>query len=310
MRVAVLGLGSAGRRHAGLLEELGHEVVGFDPAVPAQAGTAEDAVAAADAVIVASPTALHAEHAALALDAGLPVLVEKPLAAALADGRALARRAGVSSGVAMNLRFHRGLLALKRVLDGGELGSVRYARASFGYDLRRWRPETDYRESYSARADLGGGIVLDAIHELDYLLWLLGPAESVCAEAEHVSQLEVDVEDLAAAVLRLRSGALASIDLNFFEPADRRGCLLVGDDAVAEWDWPSGTVAVRSADDESVVDVAQDVAETYRAELDDFVSAALGESAPRATFADGLAALELADALKRSAADGRRVTLG
>ena len=92
---------------------------------------------------------------------------------------------------------------------------MRLARASFGYDLRLWRPGTDHRATYSARADLGGGIVLDAIHELDYLLWLLGPVASVTAETAESPDVGMDVEVLALAVLRFRSGALGAVDLNF-----------------------------------------------------------------------------------------------
>jgi predicted dehydrogenase len=312
--VAVLGLGSAGRRHAELLEELGVAVVGHDPAAP-DGGAAPDvaaAIAAADAVVVASPSALHAEHAAAALAAGRPVLIEKPIAATVAQARALEPR-GAVVGVAMNWRFHPAVLAARALLAEGTLGPILQARVSFGYDLRRWRPEADYRVSYSARADLGGGIVLDAIHELDYLLWLLGPVASVVAETAHVSTLELDgVEDAALAVARLASGALASIDLNFHEPAYRRGFLLVGAEATAEWAWGSGQVVVRRPGDgepDHAIAVDEDVRATYRAELADFLDAVAAGRAPRATLADGIAALELAEAIKRSAAQGRRVTL-
>ena len=135
----------------------------------------------------------------------------------------------------MNLRFHRGILGLRDLLP--ELGAVRFVRSSFGYDLRLWRPGTDYRESYSARAALGGGILLDAIHELDYLLWLLGPVASVSAELDRVSDLEIDVEDTALLSLRFESGVLGAVDLNFVEPAYRRQCVIVGSEAVASWDW-------------------------------------------------------------------------
>src|SRR5204862_732242 len=139
--------------------------------------------------------------------------------------------------VAMNLRFHEPIVELKRLIDTEALGAVRLVEASFGYDLRLWRPQADYRTSYSARADLGGGIALDAIHEIDYLLWMLGPVDTVAGETGHLSTLEIDVEDTAAAVLRFRGGVLATVSLNFFEPVYRRGCVLVGDDAVAQWTW-------------------------------------------------------------------------
>jgi predicted dehydrogenase len=319
MKVAVLGLGSAGRRHAGVLLELGHRVIAFDPyASSPPAGVSmmsspEEAIASGDAVIVASPNAFHAEQACMALEEGRPVLIEKPLATTPTEGqkvRDLADRAGVVCGVAMNLRFHPAIRELKRLVDDGTLGRPRFVAASFGYDLRLWRPAIDYRRTYSARAELGGGIVLDAIHELDYLLWLLGPVKTVSAQVDRLSDLEIDVEDIAVATLRFASGALGTVDVNFLEPAYRRSCLLVGSGAVGRWNWTDGTIVVsREGYEDRVVEVGSDVGETYRAELIDFLEAV--EHGERAmTGADeGLAALRLAVAVKRSASEARTVRL-
>jgi predicted dehydrogenase len=319
VKVAVLGLGSAGARHARNLIELGHEVVGFDPAattLDAQVqltGSVDSAIEAADAVVVASPNSLHAEQAMTALERRRPVLVEKPLAVTAADAERVAaagERAGVAGGVAMNLRFHPGILELKRLVDNGSLGPIRLARASFGYDLRLWHPDSDYRQSYSARAELGGGIVLDAIHELDYLLWLFGPVHAVTAETARVSDLEIDVEDVAVAALRFESGAIGAVDLNFFEPAYRRGCIVVGADAVAAWNWRDETVMIRRAGtDQSVVDVAFDVRQTYRRELVDFLRAAAGAGEPKTPLRDGVEAVRVVEAIKRSAEGSRKVSV-
>ncbi len=319
MNVAVLGLGSAGSRHARNLLVLGHDVVAFDPgsvASPenvARAGSLESAIESTEVVIVASPNSLHAAQAVAALEAGRHVLVEKPLATTVGDAERIVEAAAlaqVTCGVAMNLRFHAGVLGLRNLLETNALGTPMLAQASFGYDLRRWHPASDYRQSYSARAELGGGIVFDAIHELDYLLWLLGPILSVAGEAGHVSELGVDVEDTAVATVRFASGALGTIDVNFVEPAYRRTCLIVGSRAVARWDWRSSSITVsREGADDSVIDTRCDVSETYRAELVDFF-AALNAGRPPATPADdGLAAVRLADGIKRSAALGRRVML-
>ena len=318
MRIAVIGLGSAGGRHARLARELGHDVVGFDPEASPPDGveaadSLDDALADAEAAVVASPSAMHAEHALAAIEGEVPALIEKPLAAGAGDARrviAAAEGSGLTCGMAMNLRFHAGPVALKRLVEEGELGRVLFARASYGYDLRLWRPGTDYREGYSARAELGGGILLDAIHEVDELLWLLGPARSVSAELAHVSDLEIDVEDLALAAVGFESGALGTLDLNFIEPFYRRTCLVVGTEAVAEWDWVRGTVEVRGRDDRlSELPAATEPEDAYRAELADFLDAVESGGEPRTTLAEGAAAVELVDAAKRSAAEGRRVEL-
>jgi predicted dehydrogenase len=256
---------------------------------------------------------MHAEHAVLALGRGLPVLVEKPLTVDPLEADrvvALSAAAGLTCGVAMNLRFHPGVLALRELISHGRLGQVRFAQVWCGSDLRTWRPGTDYRTSYRARAELGGGIVRDAIHELDYLTWMLGPAASVTAEVARVADLEIDVEAIGAALIRLAAGALASVDLTYVDPVYRRGCLLVGAEATARWDWTRGTVEInRPGAEAEAIDVAADVADTYVAEMRDFVEAAETGRAPRTSAEEGREAVRLADALLRSAAQGRRIAL-
>jgi predicted dehydrogenase len=198
---------------------------------------------------------------------------------------------------------------LKRLADENSLGEVRFASSSFGYDLRCWRPGTDYRTSYSARSALGGGIVFDAIHELDYLLWILGAVNTVAALAATVSDLEIDVEDVAVAALRFQTGAVGTVDLNFFEPAYRRTCVLVGSSASAAWDWNEGAIIVRAGDESDRIDVTYDVSNTYRAELEDFFEVVRAGKEPRSTGREGVAALHVAEAIKQSAAEARHVTI-
>ena len=103
------------------------------------------------------------------------------------------------------------------------------------------------------------------------------------------------------------SGALATVDLNFFEPAYRRACLVVGSHSVARWDWSQATITISRAGAEvKVIDVACDLADTYRAELVDFFEAVQEDGSPRASIREGVAAVRLARAVKRSGVEARR----
>ena len=316
MRIGVLGVGSAGGRLARLAGQLGHETIGFDPKPRAQveglrpATSPQEAIEAGDAVIVASPTALHAEQATEALRAGKPVFVEKPLAVSAREAEpvvALAEESKAVAAVGVNLRFHPAVEGLLELVQSGELGDVRLAKASFGYALPLWRPNRDYRETYSARRDQGGGVLLDAIHELDYLNLLLGLPSSVSALATRVSGLDIDVEDTVIAHLAYDNGAVATVDLNFFEPAYRRGCLLVGSDASAAWDWNEAKIRVRRAGrGDRVIDVSCDLLDTYRGELADFVRSIEEGTEPRGQVRSGLDALRVADAIRASSSSGNR----
>lgn len=304
MRVAVLGQGSIGTRHAGLLRELGCDVVTYDPVAPGTAAGEAEALEGADAAIVASPTSEHARQAALAIDAGVPVLVEKPLALDAATAADLAARAethGVPLGIAMNLRFHPGVRAVREALPSA--GRPLRAAAWCGSYLPGWRPGTDYRESYSAQRALGGGVLLDAVHEIDYLTWLLGPATSVSALLPKVSDLELDVEDVALLQLELASGAVATITLDYVDRSYHRGCRIVGRDGTVAWEW--GTEQVRTTD--GVVEAPADAAPTYRAELEHFLVAVRDGTPPSTMPAEAVHTLAIVDAARRSADEGRRV---
>jgi predicted dehydrogenase len=294
-------------------------VIGWDPCRSAPEGvravaTLDEALEAADAVIVASPTAFHASQAIASLNAGRHVLVEKPLATNAAEAHSIVKAAagaGLVAGVAMNLRFDPGIILLRRLVLDGSLGKPLIARASYGHDLRLWRQGTDYRSSYSARSDLGGGILRDAIHELDYLLWIFGAAATVNGKLERKSALDIDVEDTAAAIIDFVNGTLGCVDLNFFERAYRRTCSIAGTEASAEWNAVAQSVVIRrhGVEDE-LLGYAHEKVEPYRAELRDFLEAVSAGVLPRAPLAAGLAAVELADAIRASSTERQTVEVG
>jgi predicted dehydrogenase len=210
----------------------------------------------------------------------------------------------------MNLRFHPAIRRLRDLVSCGALGAIRYAQVSAGSDLRTWRPGTDYRSGYSARAALGGGIVRDSIHELDYITWILGPAASITAEVARVSDLEIDVEDVGLGLVRLASGALVSVDLTYIDTVYRRSCMLVGAAATARWEWTTGTIEIAAPGaDPRVLDVAADVSATYVATIHDFLEAVVHGRQPCADVDQGCAMVELAAALLDAAHTGQRVHL-
>lgn len=318
MRIAVLGQGSIGRRHAANALALGHDVVAWDPVAPVidgatGASTPEAALAGADVAVVASPSSEHAAQARLALEHDCHTLVEKPLALSAAEVTPLEQLAlarDLTLGVAMNLRFHPGVLAVREALVSGRVGTPLVARAWFGSWLPGWRPGTDYRQSYSAQHALGGGVLLDAIHEIDYLTWLLGAVESVTATLTTTSQLEIDVEDVAQLQLHFASGTEAVVSLDYLDRSYDRGCRVVGSEGTVAWSWPSATVTVYGSDGAGAsVAVPSDVAATYPAELAAFVEAAGRRSAPSTTASEARHALSVTEAGRDSAATGTRVAV-
>ena len=213
-------------------------------------------------------------------------------------------RRGRWVSVGYNLRFLPSLRRVKALLDSGRIGRVYAARAEFGFDLRAWRPGRDYRDNYAVSRALGGGILLDAIHELDYLGWMLGDAAEVFGATAHVSDLAGDTEDLAEVTLRFADGALGQVHLDYVRRAYRRTLEVLGAEGVIEWEYPSQRVTVRGPDPDRVEVVAIDGVgvDMYVQEMAHLVRCVEGREAPLVDGAEALRSLRLVEAAKASAA--------
>jgi predicted dehydrogenase len=331
VRFVVLGAGSIGRRHMANAVALGHAVVAVhdpDAARLAEARrvvgagtlltTREDEALAveADAVLVCSPTAAHVGQARAAVGQGRHVLIEKPISHTLEGVDALvaeamaARRAVL---VGCNLHFLPSLQLVKRLLAEGRIGAPLSARAHCGYYLPHWRPQTDYRRGYAARQATGGGIILDSIHEFDYLRWLLGEPREVFCYAGRLSTLEIDTEDTAYILLRFDYGAVANLHLDYLQRTFRRSCELIGEDGVIVWDYISNLVRVYGKEDRHSEDYGRSINfelnVMYVDELRHFVECIEGRTTAELDAAGGRSVLGIALVAKRAAADGRPVRL-
>ena len=169
-------------------------------------------------MLICTPPVYHVEEALAALQARAHVFIEKPLSHESSGIQALiseARRRDRMVQIGYNMRFHPGLQILKELVDSGKIGRVLWLNVEAGQYLPDWRPWQHYRESYSARQELGGGIILDGSHELDYICWLLGRPTEVTCRAEHLSSLDVDVEDSAWIYLTFPERRRAELHLGF-----------------------------------------------------------------------------------------------
>jgi len=332
MKALVLGCGSIGLRHIGHLRELGGievEAADPDPAARGRAQAehgitvhpaAEDAFGTFhEVVLVCTPGHLHVDLTSQALDAGAHVFVEKPLSTSLDGVEALLHKAkarGRIVQVGYNVRYHPAVKAMKRLVDAGRIGRVLAAHAEFGLYLAKWWPGRDYRQSYMASATHGGDLLLDASHEIDTLLWLLGPVEEVTAFGGRLSGLEIPGADLVKAVMRMRSGSVASIQLDCLQPTYTRAYTLIGEGSALRWDCPWGradTSLGRLLRCGSREDRFRRVAlqgrpvDTYLDELRDFVECVKRCGSPLVGLEDGVAVLRVVEAIREAMRTSRVV---
>ena len=246
MKHLIVGMGSIGRRHARQLLAHGHEVLGADPYVkdpfgfPVYPSVAAAWEAQPDMVWICSPTSLHAEQVMGVLDRGLPVFVEKPVSSTLESALQILETWGKLSKkvliwVGCNMRFHPGVLRLKKALEEGLVGRPLVYRIHFSHYLPNMRPGMDYRQTYAAKASMGGGIILDDIHDIDLALWFAGSVRKTVALAAHSGVLDMDAEDVAHISLLHDSGAFSEIHMDFLRQDKSRGIEVIGEKGTLEW---------------------------------------------------------------------------
>jgi predicted dehydrogenase len=329
-RFLVLGCGSIGKRHVGnLLALKAGDVLGFDvraerrQEVRSRFGieAVEDLEQAwqyrPDVALITAPTNLHVPLALKAAEAGCHLFIEKPLSNHLEGIEPLlrlVRERNLITLVGCNLRFHPGLVRVKKFLEAKAIGQVAAARVEVGQYLPDWHPQEDYRQGYSARQELGGGVILDAIHEIDYVRWMLGEIVTVACFSGRLSRLVIDTEDTAALLLRFAEGAIGEVHLDYVQRSYSRTCHLIGDEGTIRWDYSARQVQYYSAasrqwqvfrDGE-----AWEPNQMYVDEMKHFLRCLTREEKPMLDVFEGARVLQVALAAKTSAATGQIVTLG
>ncbi len=324
--VAVVGTGSIGRRHLDVLVELGcvapiavSEHRRLDRITVADrtlevAHHLDDVFDRVDAIIIASPTALHLGQLRKAVEAERHVLVEKPVAGASAgldEVVAEADARGLVAAAGHQFRYEPGLLALREMIDSGALGVLLTVEAHQGEHLADYHPDEDYRVGYAARRDLGGGVLRTQIHHIDVLEWIFGPLERVYASGGHITDLEIDVEDSASYLFRSSTGTPVYGHLDYRQRPRTVTLTVVGTDGRVDWDhYAARLVHTPSGGEPIVTTWPYDRQSMFRAQSNDFLDAIDGVGAIRTSLSDGVRAVRLVEAIERSSALDRSVAVG
>jgi len=293
---AVVGYGSIGRRHARLLRQLGCEVAVVSRRAVEHATSFRTISEALrrfhpEYVVVANETSAHAPAIGELLAGGFSgrLLVEKPLGALRAAADAFRVAA-----VGYNLRFHPVLAALAEALAGERLITM---QIYCGQYLPDWRPESDYRRSYSADPARGGGVLRDLSHELDYLLWLGAAWRRVAALGVRSGALEIAADDAWALLVETERCAAATVQVNYFDRPGRRQVIVNTARHTYFADLGRAVLARDGEETRFAVDRDEMYLAQHRAVL-------AGEGSRLCSFAQGEQVMRLIAAAERAAAEG------
>jgi predicted dehydrogenase len=345
MRVLFCGLGGIGQRHLrnlcsllpeGQLEVHAYRVLGrsekllddlsVDPErnlvtdyrIVVHLDLDEALAVKPDLVFVCNPSNLHARVALQAAKAGAHIFIEKPVADTL-DGLeellALVRAKQLVCYVGYNFRFHPALIRLKELLEARNFGNLLAVQLEIGEYLPNWHRYEDYRTMYASRADLGGGVILSQIHEMDLIYWYFGLPVSIYCVGGKLSCLEIDVEDTATSLMQYR-GALGNFPItlhqDYLQRPPVRTLKIVGDQGIAQIDLIKGTLMVYSAEGDVIEQwdgsnfKRNDM---FLAQMRHFLACVADEAFPQVSLWDGMQSMRLALAAKQSLASQALVQL-
>lgn len=353
LRTALVGTGKVAHLHAAALQSIGESefaAVCSRPSAELDAFGAKYGIpvfhavddmvkqAGVEALCVCTPHPDHAQPTIEAARAGVHVLVEKPMATSLAECDAMiaaARDSRVALGIVSQRRFYPPCQRIREAIDLGKLGRPVLATAT----MYGWRDEAYYKSDPwrgKWKTEGGGVLVNQAPHQLDLLLWYMGPIDQVFGFWANMNHPYIEVEDTAVAVVRFKSGALANILVsNSQNPAiharvsvhgsngasvgvqtDGGAMFVPGMTGIIDapyndvWTIPdeAGLLARWKEEDAALFRSVEPMAHFHRLQVADFLRAALEGRQPCVTAEDGRRTVELFTAIYRSNRECRPVS--
>ena len=328
MKFLIAGLGSIGRRHLRNLASLGEkdivlyrthkstmseiDLAGYPVVTDLQQALDEKP----DAMIVSNPTALHLEVAIPAAKRGVHLLLEKPIShnrERVTELEQVVAKNGVKVLVGFQYRFHPTLGKLKELLLASEIGTTVSCRVHWGDYLPDWHPWEDYRKSYAARSDLGGGVVLTLCHPFDYLRWIFGEVDSIWGITAESEEIPIGAESVAEVGLTFASGMTGTVHLDYIQRPGVHTLEVIGTEGTLRWDNTSGDLRMYKAGSHEWTTFYPPQGfernSLFISEMTTFLELLHGEIVSPCSLGDGIKALDITLAVLDSARENRKINL-
>jgi predicted dehydrogenase len=218
---------------------------------------------------------------------------------------------GVKVLVGFQFRFHPGIQAVKEAITESKIGRPFYVSAHWGEHLPGWHPWEDYRNSYAARQDLGGGVALTLCHPFDYLRWIFGAVESVMAQVDQLGPWDIPVEDHVNALLDFKLGLRGCVHLDYIQRPPEHSLKILGTEGTILWDNADGAAHISRADGEGWQSVPLHKGfernDLFVEEMRHFLRVVAEGENPRCDLRDGIEALRIVEAVKAASQYGKRL---
>ena len=324
--LAIVGLGSIGRRHLRLISEIRPDIKiivvrsGHGSACDEEKMAVKITDSIGDAIkegiqaaIISSPATLHLKQSLELAKNGIHLLIEKPISHTSDRVKELLKIVNenrITIMVGYVLRYDLGAIKFKNWLDNKIKGKILHARIECGSYLPDWRPDQDYRKTVSALPELGGGVLLELSHELDYLHWFFGNPVDVQAQIRNSGTLDINVEDQADLLITSKQGYPITVQIDFNRRHIERKCKVLTTEGELIWDAVNKNVTWKGVNKEqSKYEYNNERNSIYRKQLEVFFDCIENDNDPIVTVKDGINVISLIDAVRNASEKGIRVSL-
>jgi len=325
-RLAIIGLGSIGRRHLRLISEIRSDIEvivvrsGHGDSCDEEKLATKTVYSIGDAIkegiqaaIVSSPATLHLDQSLELAKNGVHLLIEKPLSHTLDRVEKLlniVNENDVTAMVGYVFRYDLGAIKFKSWLSKKIKGTILHARIECGSYLPDWRPDQDYRRTVSALPELGGGVLLELSHELDYLHWFFGKPTDVQAQIKNSETLDINVEDQADLLITSKQGYPIVVQIDFNRRYLTRKCKVITTEGELIWDAIQKNVTWKAINEKTLsYEYDNERDSIYRTQLEVFIDCIENDKNPIVTVEDGINVMELIDAVRYASISGSKTTL-
>lgn len=271
-----------------------------------------------DIVFICNPTSKHKEVLTEAISHNCDIFIEKPIADEIEGLEELvdaANRKGLITLVGYQNRFHPCIKRTKELLIEKKIGKILTVNAEIGEDVRGWHRYEDYRKMYASRKELGGGVVLSQIHELDYLYYFFErQPQIIYALGGKMSDLEIDVEDIAEIMMKFiieDKDVIVHLHQDYMQNPPSRKCKIIGSEGKIEFDLLESII--KCYDEEGKCIEQQKYVfernDMFIEELRLFLDAVKTRKQLELRISEGIESLKIALAIKESMKSGKPIIL-
>jgi len=316
--IGIIGLGSIGSRHLRVVKRFRPKLnitairlgegkkVKEQRLIDSTVYSIEEAIRnGIKAAIIASPAVFHVQQAITLMENGIHILIEKPLSHSLINIKKLlniAKESKLVGLVGYCLRYDPCAIKFNEILKNKNIGKILQAQVECGSYLPDWREGLDYRKSVSAKAELGGGVLSELSHELDYAQWFFGEMKSVIsAKIGNSGILDINVEDYADIIFQSKRGFPINIHLDFNSRNTRRKCIARCTNGNLIWDAIQNKVTWQEENEPDVMEIfKKDKDYIYIQQMKHFFDCIENKTPPLVTIDNGVSVLKMIECVKKS----------